>query len=383
MIYITSKEIEELDEEKLKAFLEKEYRENRFLDYKLKYENKSKDKEKEEFLADVTGFANLYGGNLIIGVKEKEEKDSGSLPGELVGIENGPEEAMSYRNLLDTSIDPQMHGYVVKEILLQNEKWAIVIYVPASLRRPHMVIFRGRNRFYIRHDDRTLKMTNDEIRRSVIEVVGLEKNIETYIQTIEEEIKEDFLQDDFSFMMHAAPYLLEEDQIDTSSQKIKSILQDVSLIKDLPSGFVPMPNLRGIFTRDVRENPSYYIYVYRTGYIGFVCNLKERFSHVETIEKFLAPWMRKYFLLFLKICKQVLEQAQISSPYQIRCNFGNCRGAVYRYKDQSNFDNQSDVVWKRDNLRLPGIRLDSFKDIEAVADILFERLRNAFGLPYP
>jgi hypothetical protein len=65
LIYISSTEIERLDETRLKAFLQKKYRENRFLDYKLKYERPSIDEAKEEFLADITGFANYYGGNSL------------------------------------------------------------------------------------------------------------------------------------------------------------------------------------------------------------------------------------------------------------------------------------------------------------------------------
>jgi predicted HTH transcriptional regulator len=97
----------------LQSFLDKNYRENRFLDYKLKYEKRSVDEEKLEFLADVTGFANYQGGAIIIGVRELEEEGQSALPGALEGIERGEAEAERFRNLCDTSIDPPIHGLIV------------------------------------------------------------------------------------------------------------------------------------------------------------------------------------------------------------------------------------------------------------------------------
>lgn len=385
MIYISSKEIEELDEEKLRAFLGKQYRENRFLDYKQKYEKRTVDEAKEELLADVTGFANHYGGNIIIGVEELEEEGASSQPGELIGIENGDKEAEKYRNLCDNSIDPPIHGLVVKDLFLENERWAIVVYVPTSLRRPHMVTFRGKNRFHIRRDDRTVKMTTDEVKRSVVEVISLEKDMDSYVERIEEEIVEDYLENHFGLIMHAIPYLLEEDQIDTSKDEIRSILQDSSLHVDgvdVRSSFVPMPSIHGIFGAGGRTNPDFKTSIHRTGYMGLAYNIKGALKERGIEEIIIYPAVEKVFLGFLRICQFATERAKISSPYQVRCCFVNSKGAVYECSNSFRRKKTSEIIWKRDRISLPGIRLDSFKDIDDVADLLFEKLQNAFGLPY-
>lgn len=384
MIYISSKDIEELNEEALKVFLQKKYRENRFLDYKLKYEKQSVDEAKEEFLADVTSFANHYGGNIIIGVEELEEEGASSQPGELIGIEEGNEAAEMYRNLCDTSIDPPVHGLVVKDLFLTNGKWAIVVYIPISLRRPHMVTFKGRNRFYIRRDDRTVKMTADEVKRTVLEVVSIEKNIEEYLKTVEEEVKEDFLQNDFSLFIHAVPYLIEEDQIDTVSEDIKSLLSSDKLhIEgiDLRS-YSPMPNIHGLFGGSERTAPFFQVYVHRTGYIGLAFSA-EKLLKVRGNEekKVLYPSIRLVFLAFLRLSKLVTEKTGISAPYQIRVKFVNSIGVKYIYTDSFGFNYTADIIWKRPLLILPGVRVDNFKNVDGIADLFFERLRNAFGLP--
>ena len=142
---ISATHLESMDEERLKDFLDKRYRENRFLDYKLKYERN--DEARSELLADVTGFANYQGGLIVVGVGEQEEEGQSALPGRLEGIEKGDVEAAAYRNLCDTAIDPPIRGLIVKEIPLSTGKTALLIHVPLSLRRPHMVTFRGGNHF--------------------------------------------------------------------------------------------------------------------------------------------------------------------------------------------------------------------------------------------
>lgn len=205
MIPIPMTDVESMNEERLQSFLNKKYRENRFLDYKLKYEKRSVDEARLEFLADVTGFANYQGGAIIIGVSELEEEGQSALPGVLEGIEKGEVEAEIFRNLCDTSIDPPIRGLIVKEIPLSNGKAALVAHVPLSLRRPHMVTFRGKNRFHIRHDDRTVKMTTDEVKRTVIEVINLQNDMDKYVSMVEEEIGEDYVGNDFCLLMHAVP----------------------------------------------------------------------------------------------------------------------------------------------------------------------------------
>lgn len=382
MIYVSSIDIERLDENSLKAFLQKKYRENSFLDYKLKYEKPSIDETREEFLADITGFANYYGGNIIIGVEELEDEGASSQPGELIGIEDGDKWSEAHRNLCDTSIDPPIHGLVIKEIFLKNGKWAIVVYIPPSLRRPHMVTFRGRNRFYIRHDDRTVKMTTDEVKRTVIDVISIENTLDSYIKMVEEEIIEDFIGTDFSLLMHAIPFLLQEEQIDTSSEDIKSAFSDryLYVVEGMDLRCSPMPNIHGVSGTIYSKDPLWMTYVHRTGYIGFAYNIQKMLSMSGTIERIISPFEKNRFLAFLRLSKLVTEKANVSSPYQIRCNFINSRNAKYDCTGGYRLMCTSEIIWKRDRLKLPGVRIDSFQGVEGIANLFFERLRNAFGL---
>jgi len=377
LIYLTPKEIDELDEVKLISFLQKKYRENRFLDYKLKYEKRTDEETKEEFLADVTAFANYYGGNIIIGVSELEEEGASSQPGELGGINDGIIWAESFRNLCETSIDPLISGLIIKEIPLKNGKWAIVIYIPPSLRKPHMVKFNRKREFYIKRDDRKGKMTSDEVKRTVLEVINLHDDMNSYIKMVETEITEDIIGDDFGLILHAVPFLLEEDQIDTSSDNIKTILQSSSLeINGLDISLigVPMPTLHGIMGSDRRDKKCFYTYIHRTGYVGMTYNLQ------IGQDKIFHSFFKSYIQAFFKLITIVVERAKTSSPYQIRCILVNAKGSKFKHEDKIYKGEISEIVWNRDSLKLPPVRLDSFQNTDAVVELFFERLKNAFGM---
>lgn len=379
MIYLTPKEIDELDEVRLRNFLQKKYRENRFLDYKLKYEKRTDEETKEEFLADVTAFANYYGGNIIIGVSELEEEGASSQPGELEGINDGIIWAERFRNLCETSIDPLISGLIIKEIPLKNGKWAIVVYIPPSLRKPHMVNFNRKREFYIKRDDRKGKMTSDEVKRTVLEVINLQNDMNSYIKMVETEITEDLIGDDFGLIMHAVPFLLEEDQIDTSSDNIKSILQSSSLITnglDISLIVAPMPTLHGIMGSDRRDKKCFYTYIHRTGYVGMTYDIQRVLSLRQDIKtKIFHSFFKSYIQAFFKLLTLVVERAKTSSPYQIRCILVNAKGSKFKYEDEI-----SEIVWNRDRLKLPAVRLDSFQNTDKIVELLFERLKNAFGM---
>ncbi len=114
---------------------------------------------------------------------------------------------------------------------------------------------------------------------------------------VEEEIIEDFIGTDFSLIMHAVPFLLEEEQIDTSSSIIKPALQDNLLFEDidLRSTFLPMPNIHGIVGRNGISEPTFQTYVHRTGYIGLGYNLERVLARNGINEKVISHSIKYYF----------------------------------------------------------------------------------------
>jgi hypothetical protein len=140
-----SKPLLSVDESDLQAFVADQVRENMLLEYKRQLSIGSTG-EKKEFLSDVSAFANSKGGYLIIGIEEAK-----GVPKVLSGITiaNPDEERARLENLIRSGIDPRIPGLEIAIVSLANGKHAIVIHIPQSWAKPHMVSLSG-SRFYIR-----------------------------------------------------------------------------------------------------------------------------------------------------------------------------------------------------------------------------------------
>lgn len=121
------------------------------------------DIDKRDYLYEVDAFANASGGDIIFGIRENQGRAV-----ELVGLTgiNVDEEVRRLYSLCLTSIDPRIPGFQVRPVLLDEKKesFAIIARVPRSWSRPHMVTFRGADRFYVRHGNAKMPLDIDELR---------------------------------------------------------------------------------------------------------------------------------------------------------------------------------------------------------------------------
>lgn len=121
------------------------------------------DKDKKEFLADVTSFANSSGGFLIYGMVE-EDRCALRLEG-LSETEREPE-VLRLGSLVGDSVDPRIPGIEFGQVELENGRWALVLRIPRSPILPHRVSFGGSSRFFCRASNGTkYQLDTSEIRR--------------------------------------------------------------------------------------------------------------------------------------------------------------------------------------------------------------------------
>ena len=130
-------------------------REGYHLDYKGKIGEP--DRFKKEFSKDISSFGNTDGGYLIIGV----DKDYN-----IVGIEqtisNKPVDEW-FNQVLSTNIDPPVFYYNPKVIPIpDSEKVIVVIHVPESSKKPHMV--SETHQYFIRLNDSSKPSTHNQVR---------------------------------------------------------------------------------------------------------------------------------------------------------------------------------------------------------------------------
>lgn len=174
---ISYKEFENLDLPMLQSVVSQRVEEGHYLDYKLNVTRPMGTADKKEFLKDISGFANAGGGLLIYGCDEP--KNQPTWHQQLMGLPNGRDLAEDMERIAATGLDPRIPGLRFKAIPLSSStNYCIVVYVPPSSVKPHMVTLDKVNRFHLRHSESTNPMTTQEVRTAVLSAYNREEAIE-------------------------------------------------------------------------------------------------------------------------------------------------------------------------------------------------------------
>lgn len=156
---LDSKPLEDLALSDLQKLVDDEVSEIARIDYKLELKIATGD-EKREFLNDVSSFANAKGGYLIFGMKESAGKPT-AIPG--IKMDDPDAEIRRLDNLVRDKIVPRIPGVHMKEIQVTDKQYCIVIRIPQSWAKPHMVDM-GSPKFFTRNSKGKHPLDYHEIR---------------------------------------------------------------------------------------------------------------------------------------------------------------------------------------------------------------------------
>ena len=129
--------ISEVSAEDLQRLVDNGVREGVELEYKQKQPEKRG--ERKNFLKEITSFANTSGGDLVIGI---EERDQTGEPKSAVGVDVGDvdKEVGRLDSIIRDGVDPRIPSVEIRGVELPSGKTAFVTRVRQSLRRPHQVV---------------------------------------------------------------------------------------------------------------------------------------------------------------------------------------------------------------------------------------------------
>jgi hypothetical protein len=263
---VFNKPLEKVTVEDIQALIEpRKERENQHLEYKSDINNS--DDGKKEFLKDVTGLANAEGGYLILGIKEDD-----GLPQEICGIskEVGNQKIEEWiTNVLISNLDPRL-SFQIKVLDLEN-KTIVIIYIPESAKKPHMVTFKGKNIFYVRHNVSVDPATQSEVRdmfeysktnREKLQLFLKEKNLlnekddsfaenENTKKLYNLEFEEDPSGQKIPFVLYSfIPRFLDDYRVNTARSSFRQWLEENC------KGYQPLPDANLFIYLDVWQNPQ-------------------------------------------------------------------------------------------------------------------------------
>jgi hypothetical protein len=155
--------IEQITKDNLQSLIDNEVTERKTMEYKQALPGNS-EKEKKEFLADVSSFANAGGGDLIYGITEDRKTGTPkSLDG--LDIQNIDQEILRLDSIIRTGIQPKLPSVTISPpIALGNSKIALIIRVLRSWISPHRVTYQGHDKFYSRSSNGKYPLDVGELR---------------------------------------------------------------------------------------------------------------------------------------------------------------------------------------------------------------------------
>ena len=124
-----------ITEADLQGLIDNKVREAKVLEYKRDLPG-NQDRQKREFLYDVSSFANASGGDLIFGVTEID-----GVASELTGLESGSidDDILRLESIIRNSIEPRILGVSIHAVNVRTTRVVLIVRIPKSFALPHVI----------------------------------------------------------------------------------------------------------------------------------------------------------------------------------------------------------------------------------------------------
>ena len=318
--------------------------------------------EKREFLADVAAFANAAGGEIFIGITERNEGGArmGVATG-VLGVECNPDNAiLSIESLLRDGISPRINGLRMVAIEVTSGRYVLAMRIPRSWTGPHMVAL-GDSRFFGRNSRGKYGLDVTQIRSAFSES---ERQADRLREFRDDRIGR-VIARDTPVLLHALPtsltHLVPTNAFSrTASVDVRAYQDYVSRLADPAKMFSPHKryNLDGFCLSQGSPLARSYVQCFRNGVIEFgdayyLPMRREGFETSVATERFEESIIRQ-----VHAGLDVMHCLETPTPVVILVSVVGVKGWRLDYRDGENLD----LLFDRDVLVLPDIQLESHDD---------------------
>ncbi|NLV40913.1 MAG: ATP-binding protein [Candidatus Hydrogenedentes bacterium] len=326
---------------------------------------------KNEFLADVSAFANAGGGHIIYGIREEK-----GTAYEICGLDadmNLDQEIRRLQEILRNGIEPEIFGIEIEKRTSSKGVIVLVIHIPMSWSGPHCV--KANSRFHVRVGNMKRVMGVSELRAAFSLSESIAEKIRKFrderlgrIMANETPVE---LRNGAKVILHVVPMsfglshsVIDLERLNMSPEKFKT-----------PMGHQAGKrfNLDGFLVMGGAENDLGYCQVYRDGRIEAVsCSASEVPSPFPSpsFEIMIIDSLKRYLEGLGPFCEvfPVVVMMSMIGVFGLRMEFWN--GV---WSDQ-------EKALDRDVLVFPDVVIkDNSRPIDMELRPLFDVLWNAFG----
>ena len=370
-------QLDSINESHLKALAANGVRESRSLEFKTRLAWGT-DSEKKEFLADVSALANGGGGDLVLGIEE----DEGTATA-VTGLESfdPDKDTLRIESIVRDGIAPRIVGLRVRRVALSSGRSVVVVRVPNSLNRPHMVVFKQWSRFYSRNSAGKYQLDVHELRSAF---VGSE-NVTERIRQFRIERIDAILQGNTPEPMpgrsytcvHMIPILAFDPSFSFDITRVRKHGESLPPIGE--QGWSPRVNFDGLLfsTQTGTGESDTYVQLFRNGVVEAVeCHLLAQSSMDHGSAKIIPREYEKDVIKAVNSYAEFYRKHEMPAPVLVGLSMLNVKG--FRM-DVRNIGYRVPLI-DREHLVLPG-RLAESLDLNAASFLrpCFDQIWNACG----
>lgn len=371
------KPIELIAEAGIRDLIQNQEQEGRMLDYK---EALPAPTDNNEFRYDVTALANASGGELIYGVRERQQNGQNTgEPGEIAPITVPLDaEILRLEQILQTNISPRLRGVRFRAIPLQSGGNVLLIRVAKAWAGLHLVKLNDSYRFYSRNSKGKYIMDADEIRSGF---VASETGYERMRKLREDRLEKIRIGDTPLSMpggpkvaLHFIPFSILDPTIE----------YDLDLLTGLeaphPIGcdsFTHQYNFDGkVFFRPPKKGVTdTYVQFFRNGAVE-ACAANIFDDSTKTMNSY---GLEKYLIVALNNYLSRLKLLGVAEPFALGLSVIGAKGWTL-YIHLPRWGGPDPVPFGDQSLIVPEIRIDSYEQApHTVLRPAFDRMWNAAG----
>lgn len=339
------------------------------------------DRDKREFLADVTAFANASGGDLVLGVGTAEGVASEIQGIELVDPDN---EKLRLGDLIRSGAEPRLTQFDMTWVPIAGTRGVFVIRVPRSWTAPHRVTLQGHDKFYVRNSAGKHPMNVDELRRAFTASAAIADRM----HSLQLERINLLAKDEGPFAMKAGPLfsfhgmplsaIVDPPALDLGNHQITRVMPPFG-----SSGYDWQHTLEGLATFSPRQadGTRAYTLLFRNGTVEGVAQLPVQKE--GAYDAVFLGHVEQYTLAGWASLLSIAQQFEIEAPFYCLLSVINVRGLL-PYIPSAWRHEATGSAFRQDRLLLPALEVSleaSDKPATAIFKGLFDQLANAFGLP--
>ncbi|SFB80933.1 Putative DNA-binding domain-containing protein [Flagellimonas taeanensis] len=380
-MYILGIRADKIREADIKRLLEHQIQESSGLDYKKEF-SISRDKDKKEFLFDVSAMYNTDGGCLIYGIEEEKDADGQNTgrPHEITGIEiqNSDKLTQQIEDVVKNCTEPSINQLLINELQIDG-KTILILGIPKGLGLPAMVTFNQTNKFYKRRNSGKFAVDVYELNNMFMQNQVLKEKAGSFrkerINAVLNRESIPNLEIDHSFFIHIIPYGFLEYQIVDFSIVEKERLLDMRPLYS--HGSDQMYNIDGyatFTTSSDRQKISSYNQIFRNG-VYEVYTSEMFFENRKGNNAFDGRSMIKETLDSIDRGLKVLNDLEVGPPFLVSFSFHNVLGN-YLENDRSTYNR----AFKQNELIFPMILVPTYEsEIYSLLKPNFDILWQSFG----